>query len=88
MSYGIQTYDAAGRPTVGFDNPCILIDQFNGGRGAKCPPIVYQSSFNYGNGSRSYSLKPGSRCIAVVGIPFPVENNTQGDVIYLVYEVT
>lgn len=88
MSYGVEVFDGHGRLLVGFDNPCILIDSFNGGRGAKCPPVVYQNSFNYGNGSRWYTLKPGSKCIAVVGIPFPVQNNTQGEVIYLVYEVT
>lgn len=86
--YGVQVFDANGKALVGFDNPCVLIDYFNGGRAAYCPPKVSRNSFNYGNGSKTYSIAPESKGIAVVGIPFPRIGNNYQDVWFLVYEVS
>lgn len=86
--YGVSVYDEAGRQIVGFDNPCVLIDYFNAGNGARCPPKVYRSSFDYGSGVKEYSISAESKGIAVVGIPFPRDGNINGDVWFLVYEVS
>ena len=86
--YGVSVYDEAGRQIVGFDNPCVLIDYFNAGRAAMCPPRVFRSSFDYRSGSKEYAIAPESKGIAVVGIPFPRNGNTYGDVLFLVYEVS
>lgn len=87
LTHAFQAYDAGGRPLLGWDSPCVLIDSFWAPAGSICPPQVSFNSFNYGRGSASYTLQSNSRGIAVTGIVFPTVSNVYGQVFFLVYEV-
>lgn len=67
QSHGIQTWDAAGRETIGYDNPCILLDTVYVSGSFTYPPVVGYNWFDYGRGPVYYSISPASRGIAVVG---------------------
>lgn len=88
LTHGIQTWDSAGRATIGYDNPCVLIDIFDGPLGSSSPPIVYQNSFDYKEGTKAYTLSAEAARIAVVALPLPIPDGYgAGPVRYLVYEV-
>lgn len=88
QTHGIFTLDDAGRSTIGYDNPCVFIDQFDGPIGSISPPKVYDTWFDYGKGTKGYALSAEAARIAVVSIPLPVpEGYGAGPVRYLVYEV-
>lgn len=88
QTHGIQTWDNAGRATIGYDNPCVLLEIFDGPIGSSSPPKVYQTWFDYGKGTRGYTLSAEAAKIAVVALPLPIpEGYGAGPVRYLVYEV-
>lgn len=88
QTHGIQTWDSSGRQTIGYDNPCVLIDLFDGPIGSISPPKVYDTWFDYGKGTKGYALSAEAARIVVVAIPLPIPSGyTWGPIRYLVYEV-
>lgn len=67
QTHGIQTWDGSGRETIGYDNPCILLDNVAVSGSYTYPPVVGFNWFDYGQGRRYYTLSSNSKGIAVVG---------------------